>query len=45
MILVLRSTASFPAFTMWNYDKKPTDDDAWSKAAKWTEVAEALHGD
>ena len=30
---------------MWNYDKKPTEDDAWSKAAKWTEVAAALHGD
>jgi len=40
----LRATASFSAFTMWNYDKKLSEDDAWSKAAKWTEVAAALHG-
>ena len=40
-----RVTSCFEQMTYWNYDRAPSQADAWQQALEWTKVAEALHSD
>ena len=41
----VRATASFKEMTYWNYDRKPSENDAYQQAMQWLEVAKVLHED
>jgi ribonuclease H2 subunit C len=39
---VLKFAGKFDKFTYWNYDKNPTDNDAYKKSLHFMKVAEAV---
>lgn len=38
----LKFGGKFDSFTYWNYDKNPSDNDAYKKALHWIKVADAV---
>lgn len=38
----LRFGGKFNQFTYWNYDKNPSENDAYKKALHWLKVSEAV---
>ena len=40
-----RVTSCFEQMTYWNYDRAPSQADAWQQALEWTKVADVLHSD
>ncbi|KAG5671498.1 hypothetical protein PVAND_001692 [Polypedilum vanderplanki] len=42
---VLKFGGKFDKFTYWNYDKNPSENDAYKKALHYIKIAEALHSE
>ena len=38
----LKFSGKFDEFTYWNYDKNPSDNDAYRKAMQWIKIADAV---
>lgn len=42
---VLKFIGKFDKFMYWNYDKNPSENDAYKKAMHWQKIADDLHAE